>query len=187
MPPVADSAVPSVQPRTSSSRSTTTSMVSSSAPKMRSASRSRTSASTGAISAAASAGDPALAVILILISPADARNAMVGFSELSYRSPSRSPIADSDSPQERSSRLATTPSPSTARAGMTALSSIHIISAGTPGRANTSEPAMIMRIPGAVPFGFSIKAAPAGFSACCRLDSGISMPRLCQRSRSSTA
>ena len=82
-PPVADSAMPSVQPRSSSALSTTTSIVSPSAPKTSVPSRSRIVASTGAMSSIASTWVAALAVIRTLISPPEARNAIVGFDDAS--------------------------------------------------------------------------------------------------------
>ena len=143
-------------------------MMSSSAPKTRGPSRSRTIPSTGAMSARAAGSVSALAVRRTLISPADARKATVGFADSSKRSSRSSPIFDSDSPQVRRRRLTTTASSPPAwrwRNGRTAPSSMGIISAGTPGRANTQVPSISMHSPGAVPLGLRIISAPSGYCA----------------------
>ncbi len=80
-------------------------------------------------------------------------------------------MPDSDSPQQRMSRLASTPPPpaSATRKGMTCSSSMGSISWGTPGRAKTQAPPTFRRRPGAVPRALGRSTAPCGYSAWRRL------------------
>src|SRR5690606_14074116 len=153
-PAVMDSALPIVQPFSSSRAKRTDSIVSESTATPAGPRRLRTSSSIGAIAASASASLAALAVIRTLISPPEARKAIDGFED-SNRSSRRSPTHDSGRPHVRSTRLTSAPSSPAARRrrGRTSSTRRCSISSGTPGMAKIHFPACSNASPGAVPLG----------------------------------
>ena len=74
-----------------------------------------------------------------------------------------------------------TPPASSANRDMQHSSNIGLSSLGGPGRRMTSQPAVSIQMPGAVPAGFSRMRPPTGTRACRALLAGISNPRLRKR------